>query len=120
MTEEAGMSAGPAAIESSLNAFSSRLTGSQAQFKRGSILIRFTDTGEEYSIAMTSREARMTNSAPPAVPLVEVSGPSRVLLAIMDGTQEPRRAFMAGGIRVQGDLPYLEALLKESGLLECG
>jgi len=114
------MDASPAAIESSLNAFSSRLTGSPAQLKPGSILIRFTDSGEEYSIAMTNREARMASGAAPASPLVEVSGPSRVLLAIMNGTQEPRRAFMAGGIRVQGDLPYLEALLKESGLLECG
>ena len=47
------------------------------------------------------------------------SWPSTVLKAIMDGKKEASRAFIAGGIQVQGDLPYLEALLKELGLLQC-
>jgi hypothetical protein len=37
----------------------------------------------------------------------------------MDGRKEASRAFLAGGIRVQGDVPYLEALLKDIGLLQC-
>jgi putative sterol carrier protein len=108
----------PSEIESSLRAVSRKLSDS-AQLKPGSILIRFTDSGEEYSIETTGREARMIRAAPATAPLVEVSGSSTVLKAIMDGRKEAARAFLAGGIWVQGDLPYLEALLKEIGLLQC-
>jgi hypothetical protein len=108
----------PSEIESSLTAVSRKLSDS-AQLKPGSILIRFTDSGEEYSIEMTGREVRMTRGAPATAPLVEVAGSSTVLKAIMDGRKEASRAFQAGGIRVQGDVPYLEAVLKEIGLLQC-
>jgi putative sterol carrier protein len=50
--------------------------------------------------------------------LVEVSGSSTVLKAIIDGKNEASSAILAGGIEVQGDLPYLEALLKEIGALQ--
>jgi hypothetical protein len=105
-------------IESSLTAFSRKLSGS-AQLKDGSILFHFTDSGEEYCVEGTGREARVTRGAPIKPPLVEVRGPSTVLRAIMDGKKEASRAFIAGGIQVQGDLPYLEALLKDIGLLQC-
>ena len=108
----------PSEIESSLTAVSRSLSES-AQLKHGSILIHFTDSGEEFSIETTGREARMIRAAPNTAPLVEVSGSSTVLKAIMDGRKEASRAFLAGGIRVQGDLPYLEALLKDIGLLQC-
>jgi putative sterol carrier protein len=108
----------PSDIESSLTAVSRKLSDS-AQLKPGSILIRFTDSGEESSIETTGREARMIRAAPATAPLVEVSGSSTVLKAIMDGRKEASRAFLAGGIRVQGDVPYLEALLKDIGLLQC-
>jgi SCP-2 sterol transfer family len=108
----------PSEIESSLSAFSRKLSDS-AQLKPGSILIRFTDSGEEYSIETTGREARIIRAAPATAPLVEVHGPSRVLKEIMDGRKEPARAFHDGGIRVRGDVPYLEALLKDIGLLQC-
>jgi hypothetical protein len=105
-------------IESSLTAFSRKLSGS-AQLKDGSILLHFTDSGEEYWVEGTGREARVTKAAPIKPSLVEVRGPSTVLRAIMEGKKEASRAFIAGGIQVQGDLPYLEALLKELGLLQC-
>jgi putative sterol carrier protein len=120
MTEEKSEAekSDPSEIESSLTAVSRKLSDS-AQLKPGSILIRFTDSGEEYSMEMTAREVRTIRAAPATAPLVEVSGSSTVLKAIMDGRKEASRAFLAGGIRVQGDLPYLEALLKEIGLLQC-
>jgi hypothetical protein len=106
-------------LESTLTAFSRRL-GDLPQRRQGSILLRFTDSGEEYLLETTGRESRVGAVAVSTTPLVSVSGTSAVLAAIMDGRQEPRRAFMAGGIRVQGDLPYLENLLRELGLLDCG
>jgi putative sterol carrier protein len=108
----------PSEIESSLSELSRTLSDS-AHLKHGSILIRFTDSGDEYSIETTGREARMIRAAPATAPLVEVAGSSRALKAIMDGRKEASRAFLAGGIRVQGDVPYLEALLKDIGLLQC-
>jgi hypothetical protein len=108
----------PSEIESSLTAASRKLSDS-AQLKHGSILIRFTDSGEDYSIETTGREARMIRAAPASAPLVEVYGSSTILKAIMDGRKEASRAFLAGDIRVQGDVPYLESLLKEIGLLQC-
>jgi putative sterol carrier protein len=108
----------PSEIESSLTTVSRKLSDS-AQLKPGSILIRFTDSGEEYSIEAMGREARMIREAPATAPLVEVSGNSTVLKEIMDGTKEASSAFLDGGIRVQGDVQYLEALLKEIGLLQC-
>jgi hypothetical protein len=108
----------PSEIESSLTAVSRKLSDS-AQLKPGSILIRFTDSGEEYSIETTGREARVIRAAPVTAPLVEVHGSSTVLKAIADGRKDAARAFLAGGIRVQGDVPYLEALLKDIGLLQC-
>ena len=66
---------------------------------------------------MTGREARMARAAPTTAPLLEVSVSSTVLKEIMDGRKEASSAFLAGGIQVRGDVPYLEALLKELGLL---
>ena len=109
----------PSEIESSLSAVSRKLSDSAQLNKPGSILIRFTDSGDEYSIEMTGREARMIRAAPATAPLVEVHGPSTVLEAIMDGRKEAASAFREGGIRVRGDVPYLEALLKDIGLLQC-
>ena len=108
----------PSEIESSLTAVSRKLSDS-TQLKPGSILIRFTDSGEEYSIETTGREASVISGAPATTPLVEVHGPSAVLKEIMDGRKEAARAFRDGGIRVRGDVPYLEALLKDMGLLQC-
>lgn len=109
---------GSSAIEKSLTALGSKLSSS-APKKRGGILLSFTDSGEEYYFQGTDRETRVTKGADAAPPLVRIAGPSNVLRAIMDGKKEASRAFMAGGIQVSGDLDYLEALLKDLGLLNC-
>jgi hypothetical protein len=106
------------AVEASLTALSRKLEGS-ALLKQGSILFRFTDSGEECCVESRGREARVTRAASVMSPLVQVSGPAAVLKAIMDGRREVRSAFAAGGIQAQGDLMFLEALLKELGLLQC-
>lgn len=112
--------AAPSAVEKSLTALSKRLSGS-APKKRGSILLSLTDSGEEYVLEGAHREAVVTRGAASAAapPLVRITGPSNVLRAVMDGKKEASRAFIAGGIQVSGDLEYLEALLKDLGLLSC-
>lgn len=106
------------AVEKSLAALGRRLSSS-APKRRGSILLRLTDSGEECCLEGGDREARVTKGAGAGPPLVRIAGPSNVLKAIMDGKREASRAFVAGGIQVSGDLLYLEALLKDLGLLHC-
>jgi hypothetical protein len=51
-------------------------------------------------------------------PLIEVIGPADVIRAIIDGEEDARRRFVAGGIRVRGDLRYLSDVALELGLLK--
>lgn len=107
-------------IERSLADLANRLSGG-APAKRGGILLRCTDSGEEYCVEGSGKRAQVSAGAGAsgAPVLVRIAGPSAVLAAIMAGRQEASRAFIAGGLQVSGDLNYLESLLKELGLLNC-
>jgi hypothetical protein len=107
------------ALESSLTALGRKLTGA-VPLRPGNILIRLTDSGEQLRVEGSGREVRVTRAAAGSKSVVEISGSSAVFKAIIDGKKEVRRAFIGGGIQVRGDLNYLEALLKDVGLLECG
>ena len=85
----------------------------------GSIVVHCTDTGEEFALEGMGSAPRVNRGRGNAPHQVEVRGPAAVLRAIAEGRQEPARALVAGGIRVRGDLRYLEAMLKDVGLLEC-
>ena len=50
-------------------------------------------------------------------PLVEVLGDPEAVRAVLSGEVEGRKRFLAGGIRVRGDLRYLSDLALELGLL---
>ncbi len=50
-------------------------------------------------------------------PLVEVLGDPEAVRAVLSGEVEGRERFLAGGIRVRGDLRYLSDLAIELGLL---
>jgi hypothetical protein len=106
------------AVEASVTAAIRKLSGS-SRIKQGNILLRLTDSGEQLWVEGSSHELRTAKSAPTLAPMVEIAGSSAVIKAILDGKLEASRAFAAGGLRVQGDLPYLEALLKELGVLNC-
>jgi SCP-2 sterol transfer family len=105
-------------MEATLLAFGAKVSTAVPR-AHGSIVVRCTDTGEAYALEGVGGTPRV-NKAPGEGPhQVEVRGPAAVLRAIMEGRQEASRALAAGGIRVRGDLPYLEAMLKDLGLLEC-
>ena len=112
--------AGRMPIAKSLAAFAGRM-GAASSVKRGAILVRCTDSEEEYVLDRSGKDAKVSKGASASgVPvLVRVAGPSGVLASIMSGQKEASRAFIAGGLQVSGDLGYLEALLKEMGLLNC-
>jgi hypothetical protein len=107
-----------ATVEKNLTALANRVSSSTPS-RRGSILLHFTDSGEEFCVEGTGRQARVTSAGGAAPILVRIAGPSSVLQAIMAGQQEASKAFVAGGLQVSGDLVYLESLLKELGLLKC-
>jgi hypothetical protein len=50
-------------------------------------------------------------------PLVEVLGDPEAVRAVLSGEVEGRKRFLAGGLRVRGDLRYLSDLATELGLL---
>ena len=104
-----------ATIQKDLVALCGRLSAN-APRKRGSIVVHATDLGTEITLE-GNRIAERGSAAPP---LVRISAPSSVIKAVMSGQKEASRAFVAGGIQVSGDLVYLEALLKDLGLLKCG
>lgn len=53
-----------------------------------------------------------------APPLLEVIGDPRRLAAIVRGEKDGRRQFLAGGIRVRGDMSYLSELGMRLGFLD--
>jgi hypothetical protein len=53
-----------------------------------------------------------------APPLLEVIGDPRRLAAIVRGEKDGRKQFLAGGIRVRGDMDYLSELGMQLGFLD--
>ena len=51
-------------------------------------------------------------------PLLEVVGDPRRLAAIVRGEKDARKQFLAGGIRVRGDMSYLSELGMQLGFLD--
>jgi len=109
----------PQALQASLGNLTQKLTGA-VRAKPGSIVIHATDAAESYFLEGTSGSLSLTGAERAGEAIVRVSGPSRTLKAILDGKKDAARAFVAGGLMVRGDLEYLEALLKDAGMLQCG
>lgn len=86
---------------------------------QGTIVLRCSDTGAEFALEGLGSRPRVTSRRGEGAHQVEITGPEAILRAVIEGRQEASRALVAGGIRVRGDLPYLEAVLKDLGLLEC-
>lgn len=53
-----------------------------------------------------------------APPLLEVIGDPRRLAALVRGEKDGRKQFLAGGIRVRGDMSYLSELGMQLGFLD--
>ena len=109
-------STGP--LEASLASVASRVS-ERVPRDRGSIMVRSTDTDDQFSVEGIGARPRVTRGPTATDPAVMVSGPSAVLRAVLDGELEASRAFAAGEIRVRGDLTYLEAILNDLNLLDC-
>ena len=105
-----------------LEASLSRLAGQVGEVvprTGGSILLRCSDSEEEYRIEGLGQAPRVTRQPGTGHSSVRVTGPASVIQEVLDGRLEASRAVTAGGIRVRGDLEYLESVLKSLKLLQC-
>lgn len=94
----------------------------QARTRRnGDIAFRLAGTSggkAEMVLAVESDGVRVVEAAGrTGTPLVEVLGDPEAVRAVLSGEVEGRRRFLAGGMRVRGDLRYLSDLAIELGLL---
>ena len=85
--------------------------------KEGSIVFRLTGGGV-YCIDCSARGAEVTAGMPRGVPIIEVLGDAKNIQAILEGKRDAVAQFMAGGLRVRGDLRYLSDLALELGILK--
>lgn len=84
----------------------------------GVIRFRFSDGGE--AVVRCSRGKADLSEEPAAMegePLIEVMGDRKRIQAIIDGKKEARAQFLAGGLRIRGDIRYFSDLALELGIL---
>lgn len=86
---------------------------------KGGIHIRCTDCAEQYSVENLGRAARVAQTEAPGAPIVRVTGPSSVLQDVIEGRLAASEALVRGGVRVRGNLAYLETVLRDAGLIDC-
>jgi hypothetical protein len=104
--------------DAALKEFSAKFERAQTR-RPGSILLRLTGkNGGQFYLYSTATGCRVSREPAEESPHVQVSGPADRILAILSGRKEGRSQFIAGGIRVRGDLDYLSALAHEMGLIK--
>lgn len=96
--------------------FTKRVSQTKA-LKEGSIVFRLTGEGD-YCVDCSPKTAELTVGMPRSTPIIEVLGDAKRIQAILEGKKDARAQFMAGGLRVRGDLRYLSDLALELGILE--
>jgi hypothetical protein len=87
--------------------------------RKGDIHLRCTDLEGDYSLSAKGglRAGALGKGA--ATPIVTVAAPSSVVQDVLAGRLDAAQALVGGGVRVRGDLDYLEHLLRDAGLLSC-
>jgi len=105
-------------LESALSKLAKRVSESVPK-SSGAILVRCSDTNEEFSLEDLGHAPKVRKAMGSLPSAVQVIGPASRIKDILDGKLDPASAVAKGGIRVRGDLNYLESVLKDVGLLEC-
>ena len=96
------------------------LSGSKA-LKKGTIAFRLTgEGGGDFCLDCTAKGAALVEGLSPRaeVPSIEIIGEAKLVRAILEGKKDARVQFLAGGLRVRGDLVYLSDLAVERGILK--
>jgi hypothetical protein len=105
-------------VETVLGNAAKRL-GTAKALRGGHILLHLKGTGGGvYHLDCSAGPPKVVKGAPRAAPTIEVIGDAKRILAIIEGKKDGRRQFLAGGIRVRGDLRYLSDLALELGIIK--
>jgi hypothetical protein len=107
-----------ASLKTALSRFANRVS-KEVPAAQGSIHIRCTDCDDEYSLESLGQSPRIVESLGKGAPIVRITGPSSALRDVLEGRIEASEALVRGGIRVRGDIEYLERALRDVGLLSC-
>lgn len=87
--------------------------------RNGSAIFHLTgDDAGEFCLQCLGGKASVADRMPVGTPVVEVWGDARRIGAILEGKKDARLQFLAGGIRVRGDLRYLSDVALELGIIE--
>ena len=84
----------------------------------GAVRFRFSDGGD--AVIRVTRGKTELSAEPEAMetePLLEVMGDRRRIAAIIAGKKDAREQFLAGGLRIRGDLQYFSDIATELGIL---
>ncbi len=99
-----------------LTRFADRLSRAST-LREGSLVLHFTD-GRSARLECAHGGVRVVEGpAAERPPLIEVIGDAERLRGIFDGEKDAVKEFLAGGLRVRGDLGYLSDLAMEMGIL---
>jgi hypothetical protein len=86
--------------------------------REGTIALHFHDGGSAY-LHCTRGAVQIVEGAPAGhSPLIEVFGDQKRIQAILEGEKDARTQFLAGGLRLRGDLGYFSELAVEMGILQ--
>lgn len=88
----------------------------------GDIVFRLAGPGGgSFVVECSERGASVVESAAAGfdrTPLIEVIGDAERIQAVLNGEKDAREQFLAGGIRVRGDLRYLSDIALELGIIK--
>ena len=110
---------GPIGVRHSLERAAAKLKEAR-NVRVGEIVLRLSgEGGGTYQVSSGQKEVQVSETADVAAkPLFEVIGDAKAIQAVLDGEADAREQFLAGGIRVRGDLQHFSDLALELGLLK--
>jgi putative sterol carrier protein len=108
-------------VEGSLGKLLERAKG-RAGVRDGDVVLHLSgEGGGEYLISVQSGAPSLRKSAMRTEgrrPLFEVWGPAATVRAILDGEKDPVKQFLAGKMRIRGDLRYFSRVASDLGILK--
>jgi hypothetical protein len=108
-------------VERSLRGLAERLEGN-AVLREGTVVLHLRGrAARDYHFDTDARHVQLRDAAAATTdraPLLEIFAEAETARAIVDGEKDATEQFLAGGIRVRGDLQYLSDVAVELGLLK--
>jgi SCP-2 sterol transfer family len=88
------------------------------RLRDGVVRFRFADGGDAV-IRCSRGKADLSDEPAPmeGEPLFEIMGDRKRIQAIIEGKKDPRLQFLAGGLRIRGDIRYFSDIAMELGIL---